>query len=148
MAVSVARGSTQSRPERTIHLYNGDSPDLGARLERGDLDAMVGSMRLTSPALRYATLHAEHYVFVGRKARVRNPDDASSVTLVDVSGDLPLFRYFLDALPAAAPWAFARVEYMGGIAAIRRRCSTETAGSRCCRATSSSPISRPAGSPA
>ncbi len=112
---------TRSRPERTIHLYNGDSPDLRARLERGDLDAVIGSMRLTSPALGYATLHPEDYVLVGRKARLRSADDARELTLVDVSADLPLFRYFLDALPAAAPWRFARVEYMGGIAAIRRR---------------------------
>lgn len=38
-----------------------------------------------------------------------------------VSRDLPLFRYFLDALPAAEPWPFAKVEYLGGIGNIRRR---------------------------
>jgi DNA-binding transcriptional LysR family regulator len=41
--------------------------------------------------------------------------------LVDVSPDLPLFRYFLDGLLDAEPWPFARVEYMGGIGNIRRR---------------------------
>ena len=44
-----------------------------------------------------------------------------TVTAVDVSRDLPLFRYFLDALRDAEPWPFARVEYMGGIGNIRRR---------------------------
>jgi DNA-binding transcriptional LysR family regulator len=111
----------KNRPERTIHLYNGDSPDLRARVERGELDAMVASMRLTSPNLAYAALHAEDYVFVGRDVRVRSSDEAARLTLVDVSADLPLFRYFLDALPDGAPWPFARVEYMGGIGAIRRR---------------------------
>src|SRR5690606_19227148 len=53
--------------------------------------------------------------------RLRGPDDARELTLVDVTADLPLFRYFLDALPGGEPWPFARVEYMGGIAAIRRR---------------------------
>lgn len=112
---------SRSRPERTLHLSNGDSPDLRARLDRGDLDAMIGSMRLTSPRLEYAALHSEQYVLVGRNARLRAARDAHALTLVDVSADLPLFRYFLDAAPVAAPWQFARVEYMGGIAAIRRR---------------------------
>jgi DNA-binding transcriptional LysR family regulator len=109
------------RPERTLHLYNGDSPDLLLRLERGDLDAIIASMRLTSPKLTYATLHAEDYVLVSRRARLSRRADATHLTLVDVSRDLPLFRYFLDALPDEDPWPFARVEYMGGIGNIRRR---------------------------
>ncbi len=112
---------SRARPERTIHLNNGDTPDLRARLDRGELDAVVGSMRLTSVGLSYAALHDEDYTFVGRKVRLREPSDAKSLTLVDVTGDLPLFRYFLDALPGGEPWPFKRVEYMGGIGAIRRR---------------------------
>jgi DNA-binding transcriptional LysR family regulator len=114
-----------------VHLYNADSPDLMLRLERGDLDAVVASLRLTAGGLAYAALHPEHYVFVGARGlrvrgpelRVRGPHDARGLVLVDVSRDLPLFRYFLDALPAGAAvtWPFARVEYLGGIAAIRRR---------------------------
>ncbi len=111
----------RARPERTIHLYNGDTPDLRARLERGEVDAVVGSMRLTSTGLAYAALHDEEYAFVGRKVRARAASDAGSLTLVDVTGDLPLFRYFLDAVPGGEPWPFRAVEYMGGIAAIRRR---------------------------
>jgi LysR family transcriptional regulator, glycine cleavage system transcriptional activator len=111
----------RSRPERTIHLYNGDSADLLQRLERGDLDAVVGSMRLTSPRLTYAAIHPEEYVLVGRRRCLQRREDARSLTLVDVSRDLPLFRYFLDALPDAEPWPFAHVEHMGGIGNIRRR---------------------------
>jgi len=111
----------KSRPERTLHLYNGDSADLLARLERGELDAVVGSMRLTSPRLSYAAVHPESYTFVSRARDLRRRDDARALTLVDVSRDLPLFRYFLDALPDAEPWPFAHVEHMGGIANIRRR---------------------------
>ncbi|MGQ0508639.1 MAG: LysR family transcriptional regulator [Myxococcaceae bacterium] len=110
-----------TRPERMLHLYNGDTPDLLLRLERGDLDATVASMRLTSPNLTYAALHPEEYVFVSAQPGLRRREDASQHTLVDVSRDLPLFRYFLDALPNAEPWPFARVEYMGGIGNIRRR---------------------------
>jgi DNA-binding transcriptional LysR family regulator len=109
------------RPERTIHLYNGDTPDLLLRLERGDLDAIVASMRLTSPKLSYAALHPERYVLVARRSVLRRRQDARNLTLVDVSPDLPLFKYFLDALPDAEPWPFARIEYMGGIGNLRRR---------------------------
>jgi DNA-binding transcriptional LysR family regulator len=111
----------RKRPERTIHLYNGDSPDLLGRLERGELDAVVASMRLTSPRLRYAALHAEEYDFVSLERCLRRREDAQGLTLVDVTPDLPLFRYFLDALDDADPWRFARTEYLGGIGNIRRR---------------------------
>jgi DNA-binding transcriptional LysR family regulator len=111
----------RARPERTIHLYNGDGPDLLMRLERGDLDAIVASMRLTSPKLSYATLHAEQYVFVSRRRCLTRPEDARALTLVDVSRDLPLFRYLVDALPDADQWPFQRVEHMGGIGSIRSR---------------------------
>ncbi len=112
----------EERPHRTIHLHFADSPDLIARLERGDLDAAVASVRLTSPRLSYAALHPEDYVFVAKPGiRVRGREDVSSLTLVDVSPDLPLFRYLLDALDDSSPWPFGRVEYMGGIAGIRHR---------------------------
>lgn len=111
----------RQRPERTIHLYNGDTPDLLQRLERGDVDAIVASMRLTSPNLTYAALHPEAYALVSAQPGLKRWDEASAHTLVDVSRDLPLFRYFLDALPDAEPWPFAKVEYLGGIGNIRRR---------------------------
>ena len=111
----------RKHPERTLHLYNGDTPDLLLRLERGDLDAIVASMRLTSPKLTYAALHAEDYVFVARDRCLRRREDARALTLVDVSRDLPLFRYFLDALPDAEPWPFAHVEHLGGIGNILAR---------------------------
>jgi DNA-binding transcriptional LysR family regulator len=111
----------RAHPERTIHLYNGDTPDLLLRLERGDLDAVVASMRLTSPKLSYAALHPEEYVLVSKRACLKRREDARALTLVDVSRDLPLFRYLLDALPDAEPWPFARVELMGGIGNIRHR---------------------------
>ena len=75
-----------------------------------------------SCALAYAALHAEDYALVGPPGlRLRGPLDATSLTLVDASSALPLFRYLLDAMPDAAPWPFAGIEYMGGIAAIRYR---------------------------
>jgi DNA-binding transcriptional LysR family regulator len=112
---------SRRRPERTIHLFNADSPDLLRRLERGELDAIVASVRLTSPRLAYAALHPEAYALVSTTRCLRARADAARLTLVDVTPDLPLFRYFLDALPDAEPWPFARTEYMGGIGNIRRR---------------------------
>jgi DNA-binding transcriptional LysR family regulator len=109
------------RPERTLHLFNADSPDLLRRLERGELDAIVASVRLTSARLAYAALHPEAYTLVSTTRCLRGRADAAHATLVDVTPDLPLFRYFLDALPDAEPWPFARVEYMGGIGNIRHR---------------------------
>ena len=52
---------------------------------------------------------------------LRRASDARRLTLVDVSRDLPLFRYFVDAWPTAEEWRFARWEYMGGIGCVRRR---------------------------
>ncbi|MEQ1505956.1 MAG: LysR family transcriptional regulator, partial [Myxococcota bacterium] len=100
-------------PERTIHLFMADTPDLLARTLRGDLDAVLFSARLTSPRLQYATIHPETYVFVGATPDVTGPDAASGHTLVDISADLPLFRYLVDALPPGPPWAFARHQYLG-----------------------------------
>jgi DNA-binding transcriptional LysR family regulator len=78
-------------------------------------------MRLTGGGLSYAALHPEEYVLVGKRVRLHGPADAASLILLDVSRDLPLFRYLLDALPDSTPWPFARMEYLGGIGAIRRR---------------------------
>lgn len=114
-------GLARKRPERTLHLYSGSSDDLLAKLERGELDAAVTSARLGSSQLTFATLHPEEYLLVGVDRRLRGAEDARRLTLVDIGPDLPLFRYFLDAVPDAGPWRFARVEYMGGIANVRQR---------------------------
>ncbi|MEZ4468787.1 MAG: LysR substrate-binding domain-containing protein [bacterium] len=48
-------------------------------------------------------------------------DDARRHTLLDAFADLPLFRYLLDARPAADAWGFRGTELLGTIAAIRAR---------------------------
>jgi DNA-binding transcriptional LysR family regulator len=78
-------------------------------------------MRLNAPGLSYAALHPEEYSFVARDRCLRRKEDARKLTLVDLSPDLPLFRYFQDAQPDAEPWSFGRTEFMGGIANIRHR---------------------------
>ena len=105
---------SRALPERTVHLYLGDTQDLLARVRSGDIDAAVLSARLAEPGLSAQPLHEERYVFVA--APVHDAD-----VLVDVSPDLPLFHYLLEALGPARQWAFGRHEYMGGIGAIRSR---------------------------
>jgi DNA-binding transcriptional LysR family regulator len=111
----------RAAPERTLHVAMADTPDLAVRLERGTVDAFVSSARLTAPNLAYAALHEETYALVGVDPTVSGPADAPRLTLLDVSPDLPLFRYLLDADPGARPWPFARSVYLGGLAAIRHR---------------------------
>jgi DNA-binding transcriptional LysR family regulator len=118
---SALDGLARKHPERTIHLYNGGGDDLPAKLDRGELDAAVTNIRLESSRFTTATLHGEDYLLVGADRRLRGPADAQRLTLVDVSPDLPLFRNFLDVVPDAEAWRFARVEYMGGIASVRHR---------------------------
>ena len=109
----------QARPERTVHLYMGDSGALLDRLERGLVDAAVLSTRLNRPHIRYALLHEEQYVYVAQQDGPRTPSEAAQHTLVDATPDLPLFRYLLDALPEGAAWRFGAHLYLGGIGAIR-----------------------------
>jgi DNA-binding transcriptional LysR family regulator len=113
-------------PARTLHLVFGDSPELLARVRNGVLDCVVTSTRLTSGELSYAKLHEEDYVFVAAAKRIRRlplvrAEHAERHTLVDIAPDLPLFRYFLDAIGTRDVWSFAKVEYLGTIGAIRMR---------------------------
>lgn len=113
-------------PERSLHLYFGDSEDLLRRLERGQIDALVSSARLPLTTLDYAPLHDETYAFVASAKHpavdgLQSAADVEPHTLVDLQSDLPLFRYFLDAVPPEPAWRFRHVEHMGTIAAVRQR---------------------------
>lgn len=119
-------GLREARPERTLHLYFGNGADLLANVEKGTIDCMVSSTRLTHAGLSWANLHEERYVFVGsaellRERPLAGPEDAHRHVLIDTAGPLPLFRYFLDALDRPEVWGFARTERMGTIAAVRVR---------------------------
>ena len=114
----------KARPERTVHLHFADSPGMMSALRRGAVDCAVSSVRLVEANLKYALLHEESYVFVGapkllKGAPLKSPEDAGGHRLLDISADLPLFRYFLDARPKDEKWTFARVLYLGTIGAVR-----------------------------
>jgi LysR family glycine cleavage system transcriptional activator len=116
----------RAQPTRRLHLYFGDTADLLPRVLEGRIDCMVTSARLTSPGLDVVRLHEEEYAFVGASSLVgKHPlgrsDDARGHVLLDVTADLPLFRYLLDARPPRESWAFSHVQYLGGIGPIRAR---------------------------
>ncbi|MDP2315742.1 MAG: LysR family transcriptional regulator [Pseudomonadota bacterium] len=108
-----------ARPERTLHLYMGDTSALLDRLERGTVDACVLSARITRANVESVPLHEEAYTFVA--ATPIAPEALGDQVLVDATPDLQLFRYLLDALPEGAPWRFRGHRYVGGIAAIRQQ---------------------------
>jgi DNA-binding transcriptional LysR family regulator len=115
-----------ARPERTLHLRFGDSPELLAALRADRIDGLVSSFRLAEPAFDQAILHRETYVFVASPALVeatplRGPEDAHRHRLLDIAADLPLFRYLLEAGPEAEDWPFASTCGLGTIGAIRAR---------------------------
>lgn len=117
---------SKSRPERSLHLYVGDSPDLFLRLARDEIDAMISSIRISSSKFATAPLHEEAYAFVAtpklfKRSPLRSVEDAEQHVLIDANRDLPLFSYFLDATPAHQLWVFKQTEHLGAIGAIRLR---------------------------
>lgn len=113
-------------PSIDIHLYFGSGPDLVNRVQMLQLDCAITSTRLFGdPKIDSIRLHREDYVFVGAPsllARVplAKPEDAQKHTLIEVSEDMALFRYWRDS-PNGMPLTFARLARFGAIAAIRQR---------------------------
>ncbi len=117
---------SRRHPERALHLRFGDSSDLLRNLREGAIDAVVSSTRSTGSSFDSVLLHEQDLVFVAsplllRARSLRNRPEATAHVLIDASGDLPLFRSFLDAQATRAVWSFSRIEKLGTIAAIRRR---------------------------
>jgi LysR family transcriptional regulator, glycine cleavage system transcriptional activator len=124
--VPALRALETAVPARTLHLYFGDHSDMFARIKQGTIDCAVTSARIAEGAIDYRVLHPETYVFVAaatlvRRRPFRHAADAPAHTLVDISPDLPLTRYFLDQAGGTVDWRFSRLEYLGTIAAVRMR---------------------------
>jgi DNA-binding transcriptional LysR family regulator len=116
----------RARPERRLHVYFGDTAYLLQELQRDEVHCMITSARISSPNLVFARLQEEEYVLVGERKLVSDmpllgPKDARRHFLLDLHADLPLFRYFLDARSPKEEWVFERIQYLGGIAAVRAR---------------------------
>lgn len=113
-------------PGMVLHLYFGSGPDLILRLRTLEIDCAVSSYRFTDPKLDELTLHREDYVFVGSTALLarqpfRSCEHASEHTLLDTSGDLPLFRYLRESSDDAAAMRFRQIVRLGTLDAIRAR---------------------------
>jgi DNA-binding transcriptional LysR family regulator len=113
-------------PSIDFHLYFGSGPDLLLRVRTMEIDCAVTSSRFTDPKLDSARLHREDYAFVAaRKLLKKSPlvrdQHAAQHTLLDMSADLPLFRYWRDAPGGGDRLHFGRIVRLGTIEAIRQR---------------------------
>ena len=111
-------------PSLSMHLYFGSGPDLLLRVRTMEIDCAITSSRFTDPKLDAFRLHREDYAFVGAAALLKacplkRDADAEGHALLDVSADLPLFRYFRDAPGGGDRLAFPRIVRLGSIEAIR-----------------------------
>jgi DNA-binding transcriptional LysR family regulator len=114
-----------ARPWLGIHLYVSSGPDLLLRVRTHEIDCAITSTPFGDPKLDSFALHREDYVFVGaprllRSAPFRRFEDAPRHTVIDISPDLPLFRYLRDAAKGEPGMRFGRGVFLGCIEAIRR----------------------------
>jgi DNA-binding transcriptional LysR family regulator len=117
---------TGERPWLHIHLYFGSGQDLLLHVRTMDVDCAVTSSRFNDPKLDAIHLHREDYVFCGSAALLKRvpltrPEHAERHTVLDISADLPLFRYWKDAPGGGDRLRFARGHWLGSIEAIRKR---------------------------
>ena len=134
-----------NQPHRSIELKWGNDKELIELLKRGELDALISSVRVNTEHLKTCPLHKEEYVFVASPHLNPFPlhlQDMYTLTLIDTEATLPLFRYFSDVLSAhylessidqvssnrsdihidEDQWQhFEKIELMGTIAAVRAR---------------------------
>ena len=118
-----AQASTH--PQQRLHLHFSEGPAIVSALHNGSVDAIIGSMRLTSPRLRTLPLHEERYCFVAAKGLLAKkplskPEHAAQHTLVDTSPSQALTRYWRDQVPPDERWEFGDHQFMGAIAPIRQ----------------------------
>ena len=114
-------GLRAAHPERTLHLYMGDTDALLDRVGSSRIDACVLSTQRLRPGLEAAPLHVEEYAFVSTTDQPRSAAAAAGVCLLDATPDLPLARYLLDALPDGRAWRFGGLLTLGGIGAVRHQ---------------------------
>jgi DNA-binding transcriptional LysR family regulator len=119
------RALMRTRPWLELHLAFSSGPDLLLRIRTFELDCAITSTAFTDPKLDSYQLHREDYVFVGAtrlltKCPLLRFENAARHTLIDVSSDMPLFRYWRDAPGGGDRLRFAHYAWLGSIAAIRQ----------------------------
>jgi LysR family transcriptional regulator, glycine cleavage system transcriptional activator len=115
----------EDAPHQRLHLAFGNGAPLLERMIRGQIDAVVGSMRVPGGKLDYVPLHEECYSLVASpktlaRHPLKKPADAQHHTLVDTAESLDLFRYWLDRAPSQKSWIFGKTRFLGAISAIRK----------------------------
>lgn len=115
----------EAHPHQRLHLAFGNGAPLLERMIRGQIDAVVGSMRVPAGKLDYVPLHEERYCLVANaktlaRHPLEKPEDAQHHTLVDTSESHDLFRYWLDRSPSQKSWIFGQSRFLGAISAIRQ----------------------------
>jgi DNA-binding transcriptional LysR family regulator len=113
------------RPWLNLHLAFGAASDLHRRVGSLEIDCAVTSAHVSDPRLDAIPLHREDYVLVGGAAHLESTpltkvEHAGRHTLLDISAELPLYRYFRDA-SGTRMLRFGKHTYLGTIAAIRHR---------------------------
>jgi DNA-binding transcriptional LysR family regulator len=96
------------------------------RVRSLEADCAVTSIRFADPKLDSVRLHREDYVFCGAstlldRAPFTRAEHAAVHTLLDVSADLPLYRYWKDAPGGGERLSFAHATWLGTTQAIRMR---------------------------
>jgi DNA-binding transcriptional LysR family regulator len=114
------------RPWLHLHLFFGSGPDLILHTRSLAIDCAVTSAHFTDAKLDSVRLHREDYVFVASSALLRSTPlstahHAPGHTLLDISPDLPLFRYWRDSPGGGERLRFGTQTSLGTIAAIRQR---------------------------
>ena len=104
----------------------GDTKDLVNQVRQRQLDATIASSGFAEGPLESSELHEEQFVLVGAAALMvaqplATPDDAARHVLLDMTPDLALSRYFLNAAGGSARWHFQRLHFLGTLAAVRLR---------------------------
>ena len=117
-------------PQVQFHMYFGSGSDLVLRVRTMEIDCAITSSRFTDPRLDSVRLHREDYVFVGAASLLaKNPftrvSHAQNHVLLDISAELPLFRYWRDAPAGGDRLRFKRIVRLGTIEALRQRVAAE-----------------------
>jgi DNA-binding transcriptional LysR family regulator len=113
-------------PLRLIHIMCGDLRELVRQVRRRDIDATIANAGFAEGSLDAVSLRKEEFVLVGQtewlnRCPLDEPSDAANHVLADLSPDLPLSHYFLNASGGSARWHFRNLHFLGTLAGVRQR---------------------------
>lgn len=112
-----------AQPGLRLDLFVSSGPDLERLVRVGELDAAISSRPVGDPAIQGHRLHEEGYALVGaaellRGRPVRDLDDLAEHTLLDISAEHDLWRYWRDAQPRDVEVWWSGARYLGTVALV------------------------------